>query len=249
MWEGGDTHRWHSPACRMSSSLPRALTVSSCSVELKTSRSRWHCRVLQRRQKKVEDLLEAKDESNLGFFSFQKASHCLRMSEVQCIKMSHALDIKDYRGSLWANCELCKIGLGIRSCLVPGTHPYNPGCPLHTKWPWEGNPRSPTPVYVRTRTPDPEVRQPGDSMCHTGDNWSITTVLKSDVCGLPQVRKQGAGQLYVENGIPDICVCTCWSLTDYTLLLFRAMKILQVYSLPPSWKLHCFDFSGPRGKH
>lgn len=43
----GDTHRWHSPGCRVSSSLLRARTVSSCSAQLKTSRSRWHCRVLR----------------------------------------------------------------------------------------------------------------------------------------------------------------------------------------------------------
>lgn len=42
------THRWHSPACRIKSSLFLALMVSSCSVELKTSRRRWHCRVLCR---------------------------------------------------------------------------------------------------------------------------------------------------------------------------------------------------------
>lgn len=50
-WGRDDTHRWHSPACRTSSSLLRALTVSSCSVELKTSRSRWHCRALRCKDK------------------------------------------------------------------------------------------------------------------------------------------------------------------------------------------------------
>lgn len=47
------THRWHSPACRIKSSLFLALMVNSCSEELKTSRRRWHCRVLFRwREKK-----------------------------------------------------------------------------------------------------------------------------------------------------------------------------------------------------
>lgn len=46
------TYRWHSPACRIKSSLFLALMVNSCSVELKTSRSRWHCRVLFRCEEK-----------------------------------------------------------------------------------------------------------------------------------------------------------------------------------------------------
>lgn len=46
----GRTHLWHSLAWRTRAWLFLALTVSSCSVGLKMSSRRWHCRVLRKTQ-------------------------------------------------------------------------------------------------------------------------------------------------------------------------------------------------------
>lgn len=120
-----DTYRWHSPACRMSSSLPRALRLSSCSVALKTSRSRWHCRVLQGETREAQNRLAPRGE-RLCLLS-PEGPPCVRVSGLRFITNARAPGLREdcdaFPAKLWTR----KSGSGV--LLGPGPHAHGPAVP------------------------------------------------------------------------------------------------------------------------
>lgn len=128
----GDTYRWHSLGCRVSSSLLRAQTVSSCSVQLKTSRSRWHCRVLHWKDKGKFSLLSGREESHFAFSSSLKLFHYSKVSEMRLIKNAKCpWTEKIAETHSEQNCKRQKVGL--ESLVVPGVTCVTLLCPLQTE--------------------------------------------------------------------------------------------------------------------
>lgn len=98
----GDTHRWHSPGCRVSSSLLRARTVSSCSAQLKTSRSRWHCRVLRGEDKgEFRASRQPERRATLPLPPPRRFPTAGRCQKRDLSKMPSAPGHRDCRDSLW----------------------------------------------------------------------------------------------------------------------------------------------------